>query len=96
MALLFEWDEKKAAENLSKHRVDFREAATVFQDNRSVTFPDEAHSTSERRYLIVGRSQSGRILVVSHTEVSEDVLRLISARTPTKRERRFYEEGESN
>ncbi len=96
MALLFEWDSAKAAENLSKHRVEFREASTAFQDDRSGAFPDETHSISERRYLILGRSRPGRILVVSYTEISEDVIRLISTRTATRRERRFYEEGESS
>jgi uncharacterized DUF497 family protein len=89
----FTWDANKAAANLKKHGVDFREAATVFDDPLSTTFPDEDHSSSQRRFLTIGTSAYGRALVVSHTEVS-DHIRLISARETTGRERRFYEEGE--
>jgi hypothetical protein len=91
----FTWDPKKAGENLKKHGVDFREAATVFDDTLSTTFPDAGHSTGERRFLIIGMSALGRILVVSHAEAA-DIIRIISARTATRRERQFYEEDESN
>ena len=94
--MTFIWDPKKAEENLRKHGIDFREAATVFDDPLSMTFPDPDHSTGERRFLIIGMSAPGRILVVSHTETSADVIRIISARIATRRERRFYEEDESN
>jgi uncharacterized DUF497 family protein len=87
----FAWDPTKAADNLKKHGVDFREAATVFEDSLSTTFPDTDHSAGERRFLIVGMSARGRILVVAHTETNE-TLRIISARTATRREREFYEE----
>jgi uncharacterized DUF497 family protein len=90
----FTWDPKKAQANLRKHRVDFREAATIFGDPLSVTFPDEGHSASERRFLIIGASARGRVLVVSHAE-AEGQVRIISARTATRRERTFYEEDES-
>jgi len=92
----FAWDPKKAEQNLRKHGVDFREGATVFNDSLSTTFPDVDHSTGERRFLIIGRSALGRILVVSHTETTADVIRIISARDATRRERRFYEEDQSN
>jgi uncharacterized DUF497 family protein len=87
----FTWDPKKAAENLRKHGVDFREAATVFEDPLSLTFPDPDHSNREQRFLIIGSSALGRTLVVSHTE-SGDTIRIISARTATRGERKFYEE----
>jgi uncharacterized protein len=90
----FGWDPKKAEENLKNHGIDFREAATVFDDPLSTTFPDTDHSVSERRFLIIGLSAPGQILVVSHTE-TRDTIRIISARTATRRERRFYEEDES-
>ena len=93
--MTFTWDPKKAEENLKKHGVDFREAATVFDDPLSTTFPDADHSSGERRFLIVGMSALGRILVVSHTETG-DTIRIITARAATRRERRFYEENESN
>jgi uncharacterized DUF497 family protein len=91
----FAWDATKAAENLRKHGVDFREAATVFDDGLSTTFPDVDHSVGERRFLIIGMSARGRILVVSHTDTGETT-RIIGARGATRRERLFYEEGESN
>ncbi len=90
----FTWDPIKAQQNLKAHGVDFREAATVFDDVLSTTFPDVDHSVGERRFLIIGQSASDRILVVSHTE-TEDTIRIISARAAARRERRFYEEDES-
>ena len=91
----FTWDPIKSEENVKVHGVDFREAATVFDDPLSTTFPDVDHSVGERRFLIIGMSAVGRILVVSHTETG-DIIRIISARAATRRERRFYEEDESN
>jgi hypothetical protein len=91
----FTWDPKKAEENLKKHGVDFREAATIFEDPLSATFPDPDHSISERGFLVIGMSALGRILVASHVE-TRDTIRLISARTATRHERKFYEEDESN
>ena len=64
----FEWDEAKAVRNLAKHGVSFEEAATVFGDPLSDTFDDPDHSAEERRFLIVGTSDRGRILVVAHTD----------------------------
>jgi uncharacterized protein len=74
--------------------VDFREAATVFDDALSTTFPDRGHSSAEQRFLTVGQSAHGKALVVSHTSEAGRI-RLISAREATRRERRFHEE-ESN
>ena len=91
----FTWDPKKAEQNLKAHDVDVREAATVFDDPLSITFPDVDHSVGERRFLIIGMSALHRILVVSHTE-DNDTIRIISARTATRPERRFYEEDESH
>ena len=91
----FTWDSKKAGENLKKHHVDFREAASVFNDPLSTTFPDDDHSLTEHRFLVIGMSAIGRILVVSHTE-NGDTIRIISARIATRHERRFYEEDEAN
>ena len=90
----FRWDPKKAVANARKHGVTFREAATILRDPLSTTFPDVDHSQGERRYVTIGISREGRLLVVSHVE-GEDVeeIRVISARPATRRERRFYEEG---
>jgi uncharacterized protein len=88
----FEWNPDKAAINLSKHNVSFQEATTVFNDSLSVTFPDPEHSIGESRYVIIGVSGFGQLLVVSHTD-RENRTRIISARKATRPERRFYEEG---
>lgn len=88
----FEWDPDKGVQNLNKHKVSFHEAATVFGDQLSMTFPDPDHSIAESRYITVGLSHGGRLLIVAHTE--RDVrIRIISAREATRRERIFYEES---
>ena len=89
--VIFTWDVRKNAANVKKHGVDFREAATVFYDPLSITFPDEDHSDDEERFLTIGASARGSVLVISHTEEG-DTIRIISARAATPRERRFYEE----
>ncbi|NNJ13735.1 BrnT family toxin [Chloroflexales bacterium ZM16-3] len=86
----FEWDNRKAAYNLSKHGVAFSEAATVFYDPLAVTFADPDHSTTEDRWIVLGTSDAGRLLFVSHTD-RVDRIRIISARTAKPRERRLYE-----
>ncbi|MGH9793218.1 MAG: BrnT family toxin [Candidatus Acidiferrales bacterium] len=91
MALLFAWDPKKAAANLRKHGVSFEEAATAFGDPYSLTVPDPDHSATEQRYLLLGYSEAGRLLVVAHLE-DADQIRLITARVATRHERRAYEE----
>ena len=88
--MIFEWNPDKAANNLRKHDVAFHEAATVFNDPLSMTFPDPEHSTGEHRFITVGMSNQRRLLVVAHTD-REEIIRLISARKTTRRERRFYE-----
>ena len=88
----FEWDENKAAGNLLKHGVSFEEAATVFGDPLSDTFDDPDHSAEERRFIIIGVSERDRMLVVAHTD-DGDIVRIISARAPARREREFYEES---
>ncbi|EPF24302.1 BrnT family toxin [Microcystis aeruginosa NIES-298] len=88
----FEWNKNKAVKNLSKHGVSYEEAKTVFDDPLYVDFYDPEHSESEERYLIVGESDRGRLLIVSYTERG-DVIRLISAREVTQTEREAYEEG---
>jgi uncharacterized DUF497 family protein len=88
----YEWDQAKAASNLDKHEVSFEEAATVFSDPLYIDFYDPDHSVDEHRYLIMGQSTAGRLLIVSYTE-RDEVVRLISAREMTSSERRAYEEG---
>jgi len=86
----FVWNNKKAEANAQKHGVHFDEAATVFGDPLAGTFVDEDHSIGEDRFITVGRSSSGRLLVVSHTEAFTE-FRIISARTATAQERKRYE-----
>ena len=82
----------KRPSNLEKHGVSFEEAATVFDDPLYVDFYDPDHSVNEHRYLIMGQSTAGRLLIVAYTE-GDDVVRLISAREVTSAERKAYEEG---
>ena len=88
----FEWDLQKADSNLKKHGVSFQEAASVFGDVLSITYPDPDHSVREQRFITVGMSRAGRVLMVAHTDHGENV-RIISARKTTPKERRYYEEG---
>ena len=91
----FEWNIQKAASNEKDHKVTFSDAVTVFSDTLSVTYPDSDHSTDENRFLIIRQSALGRILVVAHT-FRREVVRIISARKATKRERSFYENQARN
>ena len=92
MAFTFKWDPQKAATNARKHRVTFDEAATAFGDPFGLIVHDPRHSETEGRSVLLGYSQSGRLLAVMFTERG-DRLRLISARTATPRERHDYEEA---
>jgi len=92
MKLKFEWDEEKAKANLKKHRVSFDEATTVFIDPLSITIPDPDHSVDEQRYIDIGSSDKGRVLVVAYTERGSNI-RIISCRKATPSERKLYEEG---
>ena len=90
----FEWDQTKATTNLVKHSVSFEEAATVFGDPLSETFDDPDHSADEQRFLIIGTSDRGRMLMVAHTDDGA-VVRIISARETITGERKSYEESRS-
>jgi len=91
--IVFEWDKKKAKVNIQKHKVDFEEAKTVFYNPLSKIFDDEVHSIKEKREIIIGHSGKGRLLVVIFTERKQNIIRLISARTATVKERKDYEEN---
>jgi hypothetical protein len=88
----FEWDEAKADSNQRKHGVSFTEAMTVFADPLSLTGYDPDHSDDEDRYITMGLSAAGRLLVVSHTDRGEKV-RIISAREAIRGEQKDYEDG---
>jgi len=92
MVMQFEWDPKKATQNVEKHGVTFQEAATIFGDPLAITFYDPDHSTSENRYITFGLSVQKRPIVVSHTE-RKGRTRIINARLMDRKERKIYEEG---
>jgi uncharacterized protein len=87
----FDWNDNKAIANLANHGVSFNEAMTVFDDPSGAIRDDPDNSIGERREVIIGYSIADRLLLVSFTERG-DVIRLISARTATKREQKLYEE----
>ena len=88
----FEWDADKAEKNKSKHDVDFDEARQVFNDPMFITFLDEEHSIDEERYITIGMSNMGRLLLVAYAE-RNDIIRIISSRRATKNEEKFYQEA---
>ena len=91
----FDWDPAKAASNLRKHKVSFESAATVFQDPLMKSISDVDHSEFEERWITMGLTQDGRLLVISHTyaqtDEGETSARIISARLANRRERRQFE-----
>ncbi len=88
----FEWNQDKAKNNLSKHKVSFEEEKTVFDDPFFIDFFDPDHSDVEDRFIIVGQSHQNRLLIVSFTERS-NTIRIISAREVTPIEKDDYEKG---
>jgi len=92
MGLSFEWDPRKAAANEKKHGVEFKEASTVFGDPLAWFQADAEHSLGEDRLLLLGRSSENRLLAVLFTDRGDALVRIISARCATSRERRKYEE----
>lgn len=91
MDLQFEWNSQKARSNFKKHGVDFEEAKTVFIDPLAYIFNDEWHSFGEQREIIIGHDRKNRLLLVCFTEKNK-LIRIISARLTTKKERQDYEE----
>jgi len=84
----YEWDPNKAIANIEKHGIDFADAVTVFDDLNAVTIGDPDHE--EQRFITIAMDALGRILVVVYTWRG-DIIRLISARKATKKERKQYE-----
>jgi uncharacterized protein len=91
MNLEFEWDDDKADQNLIKHGVQFEEAETVFRDPNLYTEFDTQHSSQEERYVNIGFSNRGRLLLVVHT-MRQATIRIITARPCTTKEARFYDQ----
>ncbi len=87
----FTWDPKKAASNLRKHGVSFLEAVTVFADPLALVIADALHRD---RAVLIGQSERQQLLVIVFVELTDDWIRIISARWATSHKRRQYEEGE--
>ncbi len=95
--LQFEWDESKNIINQKKHGISFSEVLSVFQDSNILSMFDPDHSQTEERWISMGRSLDGKILVISHTfrqnKDNEEQIRIISARSATKQEEIVYYKG---
>ncbi|MBN2130049.1 MAG: BrnT family toxin [Sedimentisphaerales bacterium] len=92
----FSWDQKKAQQNVRKHKVSFEEAVSVFFDENATEFFDADHSGDEDRFLMLGLSFRLRLLVLSYTVHDKTrQIRLISARKATKNESKAYTGGRS-
>jgi len=90
-ALHFEWDDEKAAANVSKHGISFEEAKSVFRDERAKLISDPDHSDDEDRFVLLGLSATLRLLVVCHCYRDEKhVIRIISAQKATAKESKSY------
>ncbi len=92
----FEWARNKARANIKKHNVNFENAATVFKDPRSISLFDEGHSNKEDRWVTIGLSENGSLLVVHHTynQIDNETvnIRIISGRKASKKEKQYYME----
>ena len=94
MGYRFAWDKEKAAANIANHQgLTFDEASTVFDNPLAKIFDDEIHSLEEKREIIIGNSVNDRLLLVCFTERPGEIIRIISARFPTRNERKAYEEN---
>lgn len=88
----YEWDEVKERLNIAKHNVDFTEAKSVFADEYGLVVFDKEHSNDEERFYLLGISNKERILLVVHCYKEGDIIRIISARKATAREKEQYKE----
>ena len=93
----FEWDDAKAESNLAKHGVDFMDAMTVLLDPLAMTRFDDERGDDDERWVSVGCTGNGQLLLVVHTFSATGpdtaLVRLISARPATRREREQYEQA---
>lgn len=91
---IFDWDENKNQTNQSKHGIDFKEASSVFYDEKAILFDDPEHSEKEERFILLGMSETAKVCVVCHCyRESDTVIRIISARKATKKETERYVRG---
>ena len=96
IAYNFEWDHEKAKTNKKKHKISFEQSATIFKDPRAITIYDSDHSGKEERWITLGLSSNGILLVVNHTyeqiDIKTAIIRIISSRKATKHEQKQYKE----
>lgn len=97
MRYSFDWDSTKDQQNIRKHRVSFRQAATIFRDPNQLSIYDQEHSQNEERWITMGIDSTGVVRVVVHTyeQINDELcqIRIISARKVTNREMSQYREG---
>jgi uncharacterized protein len=86
----FEWDENKNQLNIRKHGISFYDAAYVFSDPFALSMPDDEHSETEERWLLLGKNLNERLLLIVHTLRHDDIIRIISARKATVNEATTY------
>ena len=91
--LIFVWDNIKNSINKKKHGLSFEDAKDVFYDENAILFDDPDHSIDEERFLIIGMIKSSKICIISHCYREENIIRLISAREATKKEKKIYQKG---
>lgn len=91
MELRFEWDPAKAQSNARKHGVSFEDANSAFWDEQGLLLRDPDHRSGEERLVLLGFTNSLRLLVVVHTSRDKNVIRIISARRATRHEAKQYE-----
>lgn len=91
--LKFDWDEEKNKANRKKHGIWFEEARQVFDDPLAIRYFDSSHSSGEDRFLLIGESEPHRVLLIVFCERDGSVIRIISARKATKKEKKQYEKG---
>jgi uncharacterized DUF497 family protein len=92
----FEWDREKEKINIKKHGISFSDAKTVFNDPLQLSIPDEFHSENEERWITVGMMKERKVVVVVHNYrdmKNEEIIRIISARSATPKEKRQYMNG---
>ena len=95
MELVFEWNRGKERINFRKHGITFNEAKTVFYDPLARIFDDVIHSIIESREIIIGHSLTKKLLLVVYLERKQNQIRIISARSATKKEKKDYEENKN-
>ena len=97
MRYSFDWDTTKEKQNVRKHKIAFRRAATVFRDPNQLSVYDERHSKDQDRWITIGIDSGGVLRVVVHTyeQIDDDSceIRIISARRATRIEAKQYREG---